>query len=293
MLNRREAAARFPDPAAPDPAPEEDFLPRYLARIGYDGPLAIDFATLAALQAAHIAAIPFEAIDALVEGNVDIGADAVAAKLIGGGRGGYCFEQNGLLLRVLRAAGFDVEGRLGRVHWMRPADAPAGPRSHMVLRVMLGGRPWLVDAGFGSVVPPCPLALDDEAPQPTAHESYRLRRAGAEYLLEAEVAGEWVPVYGFDDVEPAPVDYEVSNWYTATHPASHFRHQLIAARTTPDARTMLRGNRLTIRRADGTSERRHLGADEIEAALGALFGIAVRPHWRAAIERAATEEVEG
>ena len=34
--------------------------------------------------------------------------DAVVAKLVDGGRGGYCFEQNFLLLEVLRSLGFDA-----------------------------------------------------------------------------------------------------------------------------------------------------------------------------------------
>src|SRR3546814_4299324 len=93
-----------------------------------------------------------ESIDALVEGHIDIGAEAVAAKLIDARRGGYCFEQNGLFLRVLRAIGFEAEGLLGRVRWMRPPDAPPAPRSHMVLRVRIDGRPWLSDVGFGSAV---------------------------------------------------------------------------------------------------------------------------------------------
>ena len=64
------------------------FLPRYLARIGYAGPVAPTMELLAALQAAHIAAIPFEGIDALTGAGDDIGADAVDAKLMGLRRGG-------------------------------------------------------------------------------------------------------------------------------------------------------------------------------------------------------------
>src|SRR3546814_4063032 len=74
-----------PDPdesAAVPPPPDEALLARYFARIGYSGPARPTLAVLEALQAAHIAAIPFESIDALVEGHIDIGAEAVAAKLI-------------------------------------------------------------------------------------------------------------------------------------------------------------------------------------------------------------------
>ncbi|MBB5705012.1 arylamine N-acetyltransferase family protein [Sphingopyxis panaciterrulae] len=285
-----------PDPdesAAVPPPPDEALLARYFARIGYSGPARPTLAVLEALQAAHIAAIPFESIDALVEGHIDIGAEAVAAKLIDARRGGYCFEQNGLFLRVLRAIGFEAEGLLGRVRWMRPPDAPPAPRSHMVLRVRIDGRPWLSDVGFGSAVPPRPLAMDSEAAQATAHERYRIVRRGSRWSVRIAIEDEWAPLYAIDDEPPAPIDYEVANWYTATHPDSHFRHELIAARTTAAARLALRDNRLTIRRADGTSERRYLTAEGIAETLTELFGLPVRPSWQAAIERAATAEIEG
>ena len=94
-----------------------------------------------------------------------------------------------------------------------------------------------------------------------------------------------------DPVPAAPIDYEVGNWYTSQHPASHFRHQLIAARTTADARLALRDNRLTIRPRGAPAEQRYLAADEIEAVLTSTFGLTVRPHWRRVIERAAVVEV--
>ncbi|MBB6426615.1 arylamine N-acetyltransferase [Sphingopyxis sp. JAI128] len=276
-----------------DDAAATALLPRYLSRIGYRGPLAPTLEVLAALQAAHIAAIPFEAIDALTGAGIDIGADAVDAKLIGQRRGGYCFEQNSLFLRVLHAIGFEAEGLLGRVRWMLPDDAPPTPRTHMVVRVTLRGRRWLTDVGFGAAVPPQPLAMDGEEAQPTAHESYRVVRHGAEWQVALSIDGEWRTLYRIEDTPPPAIDYELGNWYTSAHPASHFRHQLIAARTTAEARYGLRDNRLTVRLADGRIDRRYLGADEIARALSEIFLLPVRPHWRAAIERAATAEIAG
>ena len=281
------------DSDASSDAPTAGFLPRYLARIGYDGPVAATRDGLGALQAAHIAAIPFEAIDALTGAGIDIGAAAVDAKLIDQRRGGYCFEQNGLFLRVLQAIGFDAEGLLGRVRWMLPDDAPDTPRTHMVVRVTLDGRPWLVDVGFGAAVPPVPLAMDSEEAQPTRHESYRVVRHGDVWQVAALIEGEWRTLYRLDDVAPPAIDYEIGNWYTSAHPDSHFRNQLIAARTTAEARYGLRDNRLTTRLTDGRIDRRYLTADEIERALSEIFLLPVGRHWRAAIERAATAEIAG
>src|SRR3546814_13301013 len=101
-MNSNGALSMLHYPAAPtDPAdtgdasPDADdaFLPRYLARIGYSGAVAPTWDVLAALQAAHIAAIPFEAIDALTGAGIAIGADAIDAKLIGLRRGGLCLGE--------------------------------------------------------------------------------------------------------------------------------------------------------------------------------------------------------
>ncbi|MBJ7439530.1 MAG: arylamine N-acetyltransferase, partial [Sphingopyxis sp.] len=174
---------------------------------------------------------------------------------------------------------------------MLPDDAPATPRTHMVLLVTLDGRPWLADVGFGAAVPPAPLAMDSEAPQPTRHESYRVLRSDFGWEVTAQIGDAWKPLYRLDDAPAPPIDYEVGNWYTSAHPESHFRHQLIAARTTAAARYGLRDNRLTTRLADGRIDRRYLTADEIERTLAEIFLLPVKRSWRAAIERAATAEV--
>lgn len=274
-------------------APTTEFLPRYLARIGYDGPVEPTLDVLTALQAAHIATIPFEAIDVLTGAGVNIAAEAIDAKLIRQRRGGYCFEQNGLFLRVLEEIGFAAEGLLGRVRWLLPDDAPPSPRTHMIVRVVIDGRPWLADVGFGAAVPPAPLAMDSEESQPTRHENYRVVRRGEGWQVAALIESQWRTIYQIADGVPAPIDYEVGNWYTSTHPDSHFRHQLVAARTTTEARYALRDNRLTTRLADGRTDRRYLTADEIERTLAEIFLLPVERHWRPAIERAATAEIAG
>lgn len=264
-------------------------LTAYCRRIGYDGPLTPTLETLRALQALHPAAIPFEAIDVLLNRGVDIAPQAVDAKLIGRRRGGYCYEHNGLFKRVLQAIGFQVEGLLARVNWNTPADAPLRPPTHMALRVTIEGKPWSVDVGFGSCVPTAPLRLDSAEPQPTTHETFRLVYEDGELQLEALLAGNWSPAYRLLPAPQRDTDYELANWYTATHPQSRFRHHLIVARTTPEARHALLGSRLTVRASDGTTERRFLNGDEIERELAERFLLPVDRDWRPVIERAARD----
>ena len=293
MLHDPAAPASSADDGDPEPVERAPLLTRYLARIGYAGPVAPTAEVLAALQAAHIAAIPFEAIDALTGVGIDIGAEAVDAKLIDRRRGGYCFEQNSLFLRVLQAIGFEAEAMLGRVRWMLADDAPPTPRTHQVVLVTLDGRPWLADVGFGAAVPPQPLAMDREGVQPTRHEDYRVRRGNFGWEFAARIGDAWQALYRLDDAPAPPIDRIVGNWYTSTHPDSHFTQQLVAARTTAEARYALRDNRLTVRLSDGRTDRRYLTADEIERTLAEIFLLPVERSWRPAIERAATAEIAG
>ncbi len=267
-------------------------LAAYCHRIGYDGLLTPTLDTLRTLQALHPAAIAFEAIDVLLDRGVDISPQAVEAKLIDRRRGGYCYEQNGLFKRVLQAIGFEVEGLIARVNWNAPADAPLRPPSHMALRVTIDGEPWLADVGFGSCVPTAPLRLGTGDPQPTAHEAFRFVPRDRELQLQARLGDRWVPVYRLLPAPMRDVDYELANWYTATHPQSHFRHRLIVTRTTPEARHALLGGRLTVRTREGEVERRQLDADALERELAERFQLPVEPEWRAVLERAALDVPE-
>ncbi len=269
-----------------DPAPLVD-LAAYLDRIAYRGPVAPTLETLAALQAHHIEAIPFEAIDVLLDRRIDIAPAAVDAKLIAGRRGGYCFEQNSLFKRVLRTIGFEVEALLASVRWNWEPGVPPPSYTHQVLRVTVDGRPWLVDVGFGSSVPPAPLRLDVTEEQPTSKETYRTLDFGLGRLVQAELNGRWQSLYV---ITPEPVldgHFEIPNWFTATHPNSHFRTRLIVTRAAPEARYALLENRLTIRRPDGTSDVSELDADGLERALVELFRLTPEPDWRPVLERAA------
>ncbi|KQV82327.1 N-hydroxyarylamine O-acetyltransferase [Massilia sp. Root351] len=269
----------------------QDFLDAYCARIGYSGARAPTLETLRALQQLHPAAIPFEALDPLLHQPVDLSPQAVDAKLIAARRGGYCFEQNSLFQRVLEAMGFSVEGLIAQVRWQLGPEAALRPRTHMVLRVTIDGTPWLADVGFGSCVLTAPLRFDRDGPQETPHERFRLRAAGNEQLLEVETGNgdgaAWQPVYRISPALQTAGDYEMANYYTATHPDSHFRHKLIVARTTPQARHALLQNRLTTRDSDGNATRSYLDADGLEQALREVFLLPVAPALRPVLEAAA------
>jgi len=258
----------------------------YCARIGYDGPLTPTLATLKALQALHPATIVFENMDVLLGKTVDLAPAALADKLLARGRGGYCFEQNTLFRHVLAGIGFAVESLMARVWWAVP-EGTAYARTHMALRVTIDGVRWLCDVGFGGCVPTAPLRFDTQEAQATAHEDFRIVPSGDGLMLEARRGGAWLQLYELQERPQLDEDLEMMNWYTATFPDSLFRRNLMAARTTPEARYGLRNAQLTIRKTDASVEHRSLDADGIERALAEIFQLPVMAEWRPVLRQAA------
>lgn len=249
-------------------------LNAYQARIGHQGPLRADLATLRELHLLHPQAIAFENLDPLLRRPVALDVGALQAKLVASGRGGWCFEQNLLFLHVLRAIGFEVRGLASRVLWMQPASA-LGPRSHMLLAVRLDGEDWIADVGFGGLTLTAPLRLQADLVQPTPHEPARLLALDdGSHRLEVQLADEWKPVYRFDLQAQEQPDYEVTNWYLCHHPSSRFLGGLMAARPQPGLRHALLDNQLTTHRRGEPAQRRRLAsAAELRKVLVDVFGL--------------------
>src|SRR5262245_26732641 len=92
-------------------------LDAYFARIGYQGAREATTPALRAIHLGHATRIPFENLDVLLGRPIRIDLESVQAKLVQRRRGGYCFEQNGLLASVLEQLGFGVTRLQARVTW--------------------------------------------------------------------------------------------------------------------------------------------------------------------------------
>lgn len=244
----------------------------WLRRIRYDGPRTPTLSTLQGLVAAHASAIPYETIGPLlaIPPRLDIGT--LQRKIIDGGRGGYCFEQNMLFRAGLRSLGFPVTSLQARVVRNLAIDAER-PALHMVLQVDLPEGAYLADVGFGNLAPTAPLALHPGVEQATPHEPMRFLPMGEEQVLQAKLGDAWEHIYRVVPLPRVDAEYEIGNWFTATHPESPFARNMIAARPGPGrTRITLFNMRLTIRQSSGVAERRILQQiGEFRDALGDLF----------------------
>ena len=255
-------------------------LDAYCRRIGYTGPRTATLSTLRDVLRLHPAAIPYDAIDARLGVPIELAPAAVDAKLIGARRGGYCFEQNTLLLRVLLALGFHAEPLSARPRWRRPAHEHVA-RTHMAVRVHLDGRRWLADVGFGSCMLTAPLDLGLSGPQQTIHEPARVVPLEGESRVERLLGGEWLPLYDLLLAPQKPIDLQAANWLISKHPASSFHRNLVVSRTQDEVRHVLVNTRLTTRRAGAEVEHRELDAAGLEQSLVEDFGIPMQANFRA------------
>lgn len=256
-------------------------LDAYFARIGYAGAREPSLATLNALMAAHTRSIPFENLDVLLGRPIALEAPALVQKLVHDRRGGYCFEQNGLLLLVLEALGFRAAPLSARVRLQRPRDFIPS-RTHLFLRVELDGESWLADVGVGGLSLTSAIRLVTDVEQETPHEPRRLVREGARLFHQARLGAEWTDVYELTLEEMPPIDREVANWFTSTHPQSHFRSRLTVARAEPGGvRLGLLNDELTVRGAGGHAETQRIASpEELLTVLAERFGLRFPPGTR-------------
>lgn len=242
-------------------------LPAYLARLGLTRPAATRDG-LAAVQRAQVRAIPFENLDPLRGITPDLSLDALQRKLVTGGRGGYCFEQNSLLSAGLEALGLPHRKVLARVC---ANGGPGGGRTHLALLVEVEGATLLADAGFGGPGADVPLPLGDERPVEGTGGAWRLRQAGALRVVEKRIPGDWQPLYEFDEAEVRPIDLQVSNHYCATHPSAPFPNHAMLARHAADGRRSLWDRRFT----RGDAVRDMTGPEDFHRTLAEEFTLAL------------------
>lgn len=279
IIDRKSYRDRMTTTALPFPMSPD--LDAYFTRIGYSGPRSPSLGTLNAIAAAHAQTIPFENLDVLLGQPISLDPAAIFEKLVLQQRGGYCFEQNGLLLQILTALHFQVTPISARVRWQQPRDFTP-PRTHLFLRVELDGESWLADVGVGGLSLTSAIRLIEDVPQETPHETRRLIREDGQWFHQVRLGADWADVCEFTLEEMPPIDRELANWFTSAHPQSHFRNRLLVARAAPGGiRFTVLNDEFTIRQPNGQGETRKLTSpDNLLAVLKEHFDLHFPPNTR-------------
>ena len=220
----------------------------YLDRIDFRGSTEPDLATLAALQRAHMLAVPFENLDIHLGRRLVLDPAVNYGKIVERGRGGWCFELNGLFAWLLVELGFDVTLLGSRVGG---SESGGSDLAHLLLRIDLD-QPYIVDVGFGEgALDPVPLAA---IPGGVIHHLDGLSVAFT--------------------TQPRRLDeFQQMSDHLQTSPDSSFVRRRVAHRALPDGRISLRDLTFLEERGEQRRVRELAGDDEWRAVLRERFGV--------------------
>ncbi|WP_399884902.1 arylamine N-acetyltransferase [Streptomyces sp. BBFR51] len=248
----------------------------YLRRLGAEYPAGPSTESLRALHLRHLRTVPFENLSVHLGEEIVLEEKRLLDKVVGGGRGGFCYELNGLFGALLAALGYEVTLLAARVYG--DGGRLGIPYDHMALLVRtVDGGERLADVGFGAHSHG-PLAFGERGEQVDPGGTFRVVEAGpdaAGVTGDLDVLRDGRPVYR---VEPRPRvldDFVSGAWWHSTSPRSHFLQSPVCSRLTEDGgRITLSGRRLTTTAADGVREERELDTDEeVLASYRDHFGI--------------------
>lgn len=263
----------------------------YLGRIGYDGPVSVDGETLTAIHRAHALAVPYENLEIQFGRENLLDEGAFHDKIVDRGRGGWCYEMNGMLTWALGELGFDVTrvaGAVGREFVGSAADA-----NHMVGLVDLDRR-YVVDVGLGDgPLEPFPLA---EREWDDAAGHYRLERLDEEWWRFHNDPNGMAHSYDFTEHPVGLTDYQETCTRLQTDPESTFVKFAIVSRRHEDGYEAIRDTtHLDVR--GGELDKRYISdlddyANTLARCLGGDLGAEVETLWDIVGPRAAARAAE-
>lgn len=246
----------------------------YLQRIQYTEPVKPDVQTLYGLQRAHMLHIPFENLDIGLKRPILLEEDALWDKIVVQGRGGFCYELNGLFARLLEEIGFGVTYLNARVY---NHEGKLGIEfDHLALLVEIPNQygHWLADVGFGDSFNE-PLSFEGPEMQVQGLRAYRLEQTQDGYVTwQRNYDGSWEQHYFFD-LQPHrfPEEYRSACTYHQTSPHSSFTRSSIISRATPDGRVSLEDGRLILTENGQRTDHPIESRDEYHALLKRYFDI--------------------
>jgi len=197
----------------------------YLQALSLDS-RELDFEFLSDVVARHVATFAFSSVGCRLGEDLPLDFESLHHRLVVRRRGGYCFEQNGLLYRVLEELGFSPELYLARVIYNQ--DTHPG-LTHRITMVEHEGRRYVLDVGFGPLGPRIPVPMS-EIESNDGEKVFRIseRRPG-EYHMQVFKDGDFFSLYRFELARYGQADCELGHFYSHRHPDAAFVNHLVAS----------------------------------------------------------------
>jgi N-hydroxyarylamine O-acetyltransferase len=209
----------------------------YMSRIGIaDAEIRPDIASLKRLQRAHLMRVPFENLDIHWKRPIVLDGEKFYSKIVSYGRGGFCYELNGLFDLLLRNVGFETRLISARVFNGKEFTPEF---DHAAIIVTIGDEEFLADVGFGAFSAE-PLRFELDIEQEDREGVFVIRRFDGDYFEVAKRNdGVWTPEYIFRDVSRKLSEFERMCDFQQYSPDSHFNKGKLCSIMTDTGRKTL------------------------------------------------------
>ena len=213
-----------------------ELVREYLRELGLEGrDLDLDF--LNDIVARHVAIFPFSSVGCRLGEELPLDFASLFDRIVVRRRGGYCFEQNGLLFEILEELGFSPELYLARVIYNQ--DTHPG-LTHRISIIEHEGQRQVLDVGFGPLGPRVPVLLSERE----THDGDKVFRIAeprpGEHHMQVLKDGEFFSLYRFELARYGQADCEVGHFYSHRHPDASFVNHLVVSLLLPAETRSLR-----------------------------------------------------
>lgn len=211
---------------------------QYLRRIGINKPeIEANVENLRLLQKQHLLYIPFENLDIHWKRSITLDGKSFYRKIVEDGRGGFCYELNGLFYELLGEIGYQCKMVSARVS--DGEDTFGEEYDHLAILTKIEDDEYLVDVGFGSfVAEPLKFALHIE--QQDENGIFLIRKFDDEYFEVINKAGsKWKSEYIFKSVRRDLKEFAGMCHFHQTSPESHFTRGKVCSQMTVGGRKTL------------------------------------------------------
>ena len=182
------------------------------------------FEFLATICRNHAANFAFSSVGPLLGNELPLDTQSLFNRIVVNKRGGYCFEQNGLMYAMLGELGFTNRLYLARVIYNEDIHPPL---THRISMVEINDIQYVVDVGFGPLGPAQPVRMSTEE----TIDSYRTFRVSEAkpgiFHMQTRKDDGWFSLYKFELARYGQADCELGHFYSHKHPSASFVNNLV------------------------------------------------------------------
>ena len=232
----------------------------------------LDLGFLSDVVARHVATFAFSNVGSRLGEDLPLDFEALFLRIVAQRRGGYCFEQNGLLYAVLEELGFSPELYLARVIY----DQDTHPGlTHRITMVEYEDRRYVLDVGFGPLGPRIPVPMS-AIESNDGDKIFRIaeRRPG-EFHMQFFKEGDFFSLYRFELARYGQADCELGHFYSHRHPDAAFVNHLVVSLVQESETRSLRDSEYWVIQKSGTQNREISDSEQLRRILVGELGIQV------------------